>query len=135
MSSEKFEPPTNAQTSTQNKPRKYQAGQRRFTFYSSWDFPAEARADVRDFDNRWPTTLEFRKYAWPALEWMREHEDQGIANQMEHGVLLGYEAFQKSIGETTGQPVPLLQRVDKTGNCQLLDERVIADTDALMLVR
>jgi len=134
MGQKKTEDNKNAETSTQSKPRSYEAGKRRFTFYCSWDFPAEARADVRDFDNRWPTTLEFRKYAWPNLEWMRDFEDQGVGNQMEHGVLRGYQEFPKLMGEATGQEVPLLQRVDKTGNRQLLDERVIADTDTLMLV-
>src|SRR5262245_41892809 len=134
MSTQHIEDAQNAHTSTQSKPRTYQAGKRRFTFYNSWDFPAEARADVADFDNRWPTTLEFRKATWPALEWMREHDDQGVANQMVHGVLRNYEAFRKFIAEATGQTVPLLQRVDKAGNRQLLDERVLADTDTLMVV-
>lgn len=124
---------TNASTSTQNEPRRYVAGKRRVTFYNPWSFPAEAAADPSDFDNRWPSTLEFRRALWPRLEWMREH-DQGVANQMEHGVLKNYDTFREFMGEITGRPVPHLQRVDRAGNEQLLDERVLADTDTLMVV-
>src|SRR5262245_28454022 len=112
MSTQHIEDAQNAHTSTQSKPRTYQAGKRRFTFYNSWDFPAEAGADVADFDNRYPTTLEFRRLTWPALEWMRAH-DQGVANQIEHGVLKNYNTFREFMGEVTEQPVPLIQRVDK----------------------
>lgn len=134
MSTNQGPEPDNASTSTQNTPRKYQAGKRRVTFYNPWNFPAEAAADVKNFDNRWPSTLEFRRAMWPALEWMRDFEDQGVGNQMEHGVIKNFTGFQTFMGEATGQPVPHLQRVDKAGNQQLLDERVLADTDTLMLV-
>ncbi len=133
MSTEKIEDSKNALTSTQNKPRKYEAGKRRFTLYISWNYPAEAGANVADFDNRFITVLEARRQGWPKLEsW--SGFDQGIGSQMDHGIVDTFSPFRKFMGEISGQPVPLLQRVDKGGNNQPLDERVLADTDTLMVI-
>jgi len=133
MTRKKIEDSKNALTSTQNKPRKYQAGRRRFTVYISWNYPAEAGANVADLDNRFITALEARRQAWPKLE-VLSSGDQGIAAQMDHGIVDAFIPFRKAIGEATGHEVPQLQRVDKTGNLQLLDERVLADTDTLMII-
>lgn len=133
MKTLKIEDARNAAASTQNKPRKYQAGKRRFTLYISWNYPAEASANVADLDNRFITALEARRQAWPKLE-VLAGGDQGIAAQMDHGIVDAFIPFRKSIGEATGHEVPQLQRVDKTGNLQLLDERVLADTDTLMII-
>jgi hypothetical protein len=124
---------TTALTSTQSKPRTYEAGKRRFTLYISWNYPAEAGADVADLDNRFITVLEARRQAWPKLESM-SGLDQGIGSQMDLGIINAFNAFRKFIAEVTGQTVPLLQRVDKGGNSQPLDERVLADTDTLMVI-
>lgn len=133
MSPRKIEDSKNALTSTQTNPRRYSADRRRFTMYISWNYPAEAGADVADFDNRFITVLEARRQAWPRLESLRG-TDQGIAPQMDHGIVDAFSPFRKSMEELTGHAVPLLQRVDKQENNQLLDERVLADTDTLMLI-
>jgi hypothetical protein len=123
----------NAASSTQAKSRKYASGKRRVTLYISWNYPAEAGANVADFDNRFVTVSEARRQAWPKFEFMAGL-DQGIAAQMDHGIVDGYTPFRKFMGEATGQAVPLLQRVDKSGNSQALDERVLADTDTLVVI-
>ncbi|MBI1816974.1 MAG: hypothetical protein HYR72_18500 [Deltaproteobacteria bacterium] len=120
-------------TSTQSKPRTYEAGKRRFTLYISWNYPVEAGADVADLDNRFITVLEARRQAWPKLESM-SGLDQGIGTQMDIGIVNAFNTFRKFVGEVTGQTVPLHQRVDKGGNNQPLDERVLADTDTLMVI-
>lgn len=120
-------------TATQSNPRKYVEGKRRFTLYISWDYRAEAGADVADLDNRFITVLEARRQAWPRLESLRGL-DQGIGSQMDIGIVDAFIPFRKFMGETTGQRVPQFQRVDKTGDSRLLDERVLGDTDTLMLI-
>lgn len=133
MSTKKFEDTTNASTRAQLKPRKCERDKRRVSVYISWDFPAEAGADVADLDNRYITVLEARRQAWPKLEWLSAG-DQGIGTQMDRGILDVFKPFRKAMGEETGQPVPLFQRIDKKRNEQLIDERLLADTDTLMIV-
>ena len=57
---------------------------------------------------------------------------QGIAGTLElfH---LSIVSFQNVVGEATGQPVPVFQRIDQAGQRLPLDERVLADTDTLMV--
>ena len=42
-------------------------------------------------------------------------------------------AFQKIAGETTGHPVAVFQRIDQAGYKLPIDERILADTDTLMV--
>ena len=57
---------------------------------------------------------------------------QGIAGTLElfHRSTL---AFQQIAGETTGHPVAVYQRIDQAGYKLPIDERVLADTDTLMV--
>ena len=57
---------------------------------------------------------------------------QGIAGTLElfH---LSIVSFQKVVGRLTGQPVSVFQRIDQAGQRLPLDERVLADTDTLMV--
>ena len=45
-----------------NVPRKYSAGQRRFSIYWTWSYPWEANRDVTQMDNRFSTMTD-----WPRL--------------------------------------------------------------------
>jgi hypothetical protein len=116
-------------------PRKYTPGKRRVSIYWTWSYPWEANRDVAEMDNRFSTMTEVRRVAWPAyetLEWNAKNFLQGIAGTLElfHRSTLG---FQKVVGETTGYPVAVYQRVDQAG-CKLpIDERILADTDTLMV--
>jgi hypothetical protein len=78
---------------------------------------------------------EVRRVAWPNYESIEFSEKmflQGIAGTLElfHLSLL---KFQKVVEEASGQPVAVYQRIDQAGQRLPLDERVLADTDTLMV--
>jgi hypothetical protein len=116
-------------------PRKYEAGRRRFSVYWTWSYPWEANRDVSELDNRFSTMTEVRRVGWPNYESVEYSEKmflQGIAGTLElfH---LSLVDFQNLIGEVTGQPVAVYQRIDQAGQRLPIDERVLADTDTLMV--
>ncbi len=116
-------------------PRKYTPGKRRFSIYWTWSYPWEANQDVTEMDNRFSTITEVRRVAWPAyesVEYSRHMFLQGIAGTLElfHLSLL---RFQQLVGEMTGHPVAVYQRIDQAGQRLVLDERVLDDTDTLMV--
>ena len=118
-----------------NVPRKYTAGQRRFTIYWTWSYPWEANRDVTELDNRFSTMTEVRRVGWPryeAPEWSAQQFLQGIAGTLElfH---LSTVRFQNIVGEATGQPVVVYQRIDQAGQRLPLSEEVLGDTDTMMV--
>ncbi|HEY1867906.1 MAG TPA: hypothetical protein VGG70_06380 [Candidatus Cybelea sp.] len=116
-------------------PRKYDKAKRRFSVYWSWSYPWESNRDVRELDNRFSTMTEVRRVAWPAYE-TEAYSDkmflQGIEGTLElfHLSLLN---FQRAVDEVTGQPVAVYQRVDQAGQKLPIDERILADSDTLMV--
>ena len=117
-------------------PRQYTPSKRRFSIYITWSYPGEANRDVTELDNRFSTMTEVRRVSWPAFE-SPEYADpmnflQGIAGSLEL-FFLAWVPFQQVIGETTGHPVAVYQRIDQAGSKLPLDERVLADTDTLMV--
>ena len=132
MSAQKF-----ARTYNQNHvPRKYDPGRRRVSIYLSWSYPAEAGRDPSSLDNRFSTMTEVRRVLWPnyeAPEWSDPQQfQQGIAGSLEL-FFWAFAPFQEFVGETTGHPVPVFQRIDQAGFKLPLDERVLADTDTLLV--
>lgn len=117
-------------------PRKYSAGRRRFSAYISWSYPGEANRDVTVMDNRFSTMTEVRRVLWPSFETPQYADpmlfQQGIAGSLEL-FFLAWVQFQQLIGETTGHPVAMYQRVDQAGVKLQLDERILADTDTLLV--
>ena len=117
-------------------PRKYSEGRRRFSVYISWSYPGEANRDVTIMDNRFSTMTEVRRVLWPDFETPQYADplmfQQGIAGSLEL-FFLAWVQFQQVIGETTGHPVAMYQRVDQAGVKLPLDERVLADTDTLLV--
>ena len=116
-------------------PRKYAAGKRRISVYWTWSYPWESNRDLTEMDNRFSTMTEVRRTAWPSYEkpeWSERMFLQGIAGTLElfH---LSIVRFQNLVGEVTGNPVMDYQRVDQAGQRLPLDERVLADTDTLMI--
>lgn len=116
-------------------PRKYTPGKRRISIYWTWSYPWEANRDVTELDNRFSTMTEVRRVAWPAYEgteWDEMHYLQGIAGTLElfHRSTL---SFQRVAGEVTDHPVAVFQRIDQAGYKRPIDERVLADTDTLMV--
>lgn len=117
------------------RPRPYQLGKRRVSVYWTWSYPWEANRDVTELDNRFSTMTEVRRVAWPAYESIEYSEKmflQGIAGTLElfH---LSIVSFQRLVSETTGQFVPVYQRIDQAGQRLPLDERVLDDTDTLFV--
>jgi len=117
------------------KPRKYTKGKRRFTVYWTWSYPWEANRDITELDNRFSTMTEVRRVGWPAFESTEYSEKmflQGIAGTLElfH---LSIVKFQDVVESVTGHFVPDYQRIDQAGQKLLIDERVLADTDTLMV--
>jgi hypothetical protein len=116
-------------------PRKYVPGKRRFSVYWAWSYPWEANRDVTEMDNRFSTMTEVRRVVWPNYESMEYSERmfiQGIAGTLElfHQSSM---SFQSLVGEVTGQPMAVYQRIDQAGQRLPIDERILADTDTLMV--
>jgi len=116
-------------------PRPYTAGKRRFSIYWTWSYPFEANRDLTEMDNRFSSMTEVRRVAWPnyeTSEWDRLHFLQGIAGTLElfHRSTL---SFQQVVAQTTGHEVAVYQRIDQAGYQLPIDERVLQDTDTLMV--
>src|SRR5260221_4507839 len=98
--------------------RKYTAGQRRFSIYITWSYPAEANKNLTQLDNRFSTMTEVRRVGWPAFE-SPEYANplrfqQGISGSLEL-FFRAWLPFQKVLQENAGYGVPLYQRVDQSG--------------------
>src|SRR6516162_1609235 len=125
-----------ARTYNQNHiPRSYTRGKRRISIYWTWSYPWESNRDLTDMDNRFSTMTEVRRVAWPAFEateWDKMNFLQGIAGTLElfHRSALN---FQQIAGEVSGHSVAVFQRVDQAGFRLPIDERILADTDTLMV--
>jgi hypothetical protein len=116
-------------------PRKYTPGKRRVSIYWSWSYPWEAQRDTAGIENRFSTMTEVRNVIWPAYEtpeWSKDQFLQGIAGTLElfHRSAL---RFQEIVGEVTGHPVAVFQRVDQAGYSLPIDERILADSDTLLV--
>jgi hypothetical protein len=116
--------------------RKYSAGRRRVSVYISWSYPGEANRDITEMDNRFSTMTEVRRVLWPAFETPQFADplmfQQGIAGSLEL-FFLAWVRFQEVVREATGHPVAIYQRVDQAGVKLPLDDRVLADTDTLLV--
>jgi hypothetical protein len=117
-------------------PRPYTPGRRRVSAYITWSYPGEVNRDVAVLDNRFSTWTEVRRVAWPMFETPQYADpnlfQQGITGSLEL-FFLAWEEFQQLVAEITGHPMPFYQRVDQAGHHLPLDERVLADTDTLLL--
>src|SRR5579862_4937706 len=115
--------------------RRYTPGKRRLSIYWTWSYPFEAQRDTASMDNRFSTMTEVRTVLWPAYEtpeWSAAQFLQGIAGTLElfHRSTLH---FQKAVEEVSGHPVGIFQRVDQAGFALPIDERILADTDTLLV--
>ena len=116
-------------------PRKYTPGKPRFSIYWTWSYPWEANRDLTEMDNRFSSITEVRRVAWPkyeTIEFSQKMFLQGIAGTLElfHLSLL---RFQNLVGEITDHPVAVYQRIDQAGQKLPIDERILDDTDTLMV--
>src|SRR6059058_73401 len=114
-----------ARTYNQNHvPRKYQPGRRRISIYWTWSYPWESNRDITEMDNRFSTMTEVRRVGWPkyeTAEWNEHNFLQGIEGTLElfHRSTLD---FQEIVGEATGNPVAVFQRIDQAGYRLPIDE-------------
>lgn len=124
-----------ARTYNQSHVTRPRTGGRRVSIYWAWSYPWEAQRDPAAMSNRYSTLTEVRNVAYPAYETPEYGADvflQGIAGTLElfHRSTL---SFQDLAGEVAGHPVAVFQRVDQAGYPQPIDERILADTDTLMV--
>jgi hypothetical protein len=124
-----------ARTYNQNHIPRTHDGHRRISIYWTWSYPWEAQRDPAEIYNRFSTMTEVRNVTWPGYEtpeYDAAHFLQGIAGTLElfHRSTL---AFQRLAGEATGHPVAVFQRIDQAGYQLPIDERILADTDTLMV--
>jgi len=115
--------------------RKYTAGKRRLSIYWTWSYPWESQRDPAAMENRFSTMTEVRNVLWPNYEtpeWSAAQFLQGIAGTLElfHRSTL---SFQKAAEEATGHPVAVFQRIDQAGFKLPIDERILNDTDTLLV--
>ncbi|MFF0630887.1 hypothetical protein ACFYTS_00125 [Nocardia sp. NPDC004151] len=115
--------------------RPYTPGKRRISIYWTWSYPWESQRNPAELDNRFSTMTEVRQALWPAYEtpeYDAAHFLQGIAGTLElfHRSTLH---FQQLAGEVTEHPVAVFQRIDQAGYKLPIDERILADTDTLMV--
>lgn len=117
-------------------PRAFTSGKRRVSVYVTWSYPGEANRDVTEMDNRFSTMTEVRRVGWPDFESPGYADPvqflQGIAGSLEL-FFRAWVRFQLLVEEVTGHAVPMYQRIDQAGYRLPLDERVLADTDTLMV--
>ncbi|WP_216893338.1 hypothetical protein [Nocardia alni] len=127
--------PPSARTYNQDHIPRSPDGRRRISIYWTWSYPAEAQRDPAEIYNRFSTITEVRNAVWPAYEtpdYDPAYFLQGIAGTLElfHRSTL---SFQHLAGAATGHPVAVFQRVDQAGYRLPIDERILADTDTLMV--
>lgn len=117
-------------------PRAYTPGRRRVSIYVSWSYPAESSRPVDGLDNRFSTMTEVRRTEWPFWEKSPWNDtstyQQGIAGTLEL-FFRAFVRFQDVVEESTGHAVPVFQRIDQAGVFLPLDERILGDTDTLLV--
>ncbi|OBG87112.1 hypothetical protein A5699_19780 [Mycobacterium sp. E802] len=124
-----------ARTYNQSHVARPPSGGRRISIYWTWSYPWESQRSPAEMDNRFSTLTEVRNALWPAYE-TPEYDAanflQGVAGTLElfHRSTL---AFQQLAEEVTGHPVAVFQRIDQAGYQLGIDERILDDTDTLMV--
>ncbi|OBF96329.1 hypothetical protein A5790_06345 [Mycobacterium sp. 852002-51152_SCH6134967] len=124
-----------ARTYNQSHVARPHSGGRRISIYWTWSYPWEAQRPPEVIENRFSTITEVRNVLWPAYETPEYNEAnflQGVAGTLElfHRSAL---AFQEVAEEATGHSVAVFQRIDQAGYKLPIDERILADTDTLMV--
>ncbi len=116
--------------------RGHTTGGRRISIYWTWSYPWEAQRDPacdgepllhHDRGAQCAVARPTRRRSTTQRSFL-----QGIAGTLElfHRSAL---AFQELAEEATGHPVAVFQRIDQAGYKLPIDERVLADTDTLMV--
>jgi hypothetical protein len=115
--------------------RRHTSGKRRLSIYWTWSYPWESQRDPAAMENRFSTMTEVRNVLWPFYEtpeWSADRFLQGIAGTLElfHRSTLSFQGVAEAV---TDHPVAVFQRIDQAGYPQPIDERILDDTDTLMV--
>ena len=116
--------------------RPYTPGKRRFSIYWTWSYPWEAN---RDTDRAGQSLLDDDRGPPGRLAELRGHrvgQDELPPGHRRHaGAVppLHPELPADRRRERPGQPVAVYQRIDQAGYRLPIDERILADTDTLMV--
>jgi len=124
-----------ARTYNQSHVARPHTGGRRVSIYWTWSYPWESQRSPASLENRFSTITEVRNVAWPAYETPEYAEAnflQGIAGTLElfHRSTLDFQAVAEA---ATGHPVAVFQRIDQAGYRLPIDERILDDTDTLLV--
>ncbi|MBB3265209.1 hypothetical protein FHW79_002829 [Azospirillum sp. OGB3] len=109
---------------------------RRIALYFSWNWPAEAGAELGGLENRYPTLFEFRRALWPHFEHAADPKrfDQGIGGFLKDVVLGDFDLFRRVVKESTGNEVTVIHRTADKGVARELDRDFLAGIDTLIVV-
>ena len=116
--------------------RKYTRGKRRLSIYWTWSYPWESQRDPAAMENRFSTMTEVRNVLWPSYE-TPEYERGAIppGHRRYAGAFpsLDAEFPAKLPAKPPAIPVAVFQRIDQAGYKLPIDERILADTDTLLV--
>ena len=97
-------------------------------------YPWESNSDLTIMDNRFSTMTEVRRVLWPQYETEEYSAKMFLkASKARSTVSSRPATFQGAVGEATGHPVAVYQRIDQAGQKQQLDHGLLDDTDTLMV--
>src|SRR5215217_3472592 len=117
-------------------PRKRDSSRRRLSMHVLWSYPAEAGRELYELSNSNSAMREVRRVAYPRYEEMAGNPQtfmQGFDGTLElfHR---DWEPFREAVGDLSGHPVQYFERVDHAGHRFVIDDRMLADVDTLLLL-
>jgi hypothetical protein len=109
---------------------------RQVLLYFAWSRPGEAGAPLAEIDDRFPAIFELRRLFYPRFEALADpvHIDQGVAGFLDHVQKPNFIAFAKQAETQTGRPVRVVERVADDGTTTLLDDRLVAGVDTIVVI-
>jgi hypothetical protein len=117
-------------------PRKRDSSRRRLSMHVLWSYPAEAGRELYELSNSNSAMREVRRVAYPRYE-----EMAGNPQTFMHGIdgtlelfHRDWEPFREAVGDLSGHPVQYFERVDHAGHGFVIDDRMLAHVDTLLLL-
>ncbi|MCF7552307.1 hypothetical protein [Pseudonocardia sp. WMMC193] len=108
----------------------------RVLVYYAWNRPAEAGAPHAVIEDRFPALFESRRMLFPQWQELADPErvDQGIGGFLDHVLTPNFAAFVAEAAQSTGVPVPEVERVDGGGVSTALDQDLLGAADTVVVV-
>ncbi len=109
---------------------------RKVALYYAWSRCGEIEAPLEIIENRFPTLFESRRMAYPRFEELSDPSrfDQSIAGFLDHIMKRNFTAFVELAGTQAGWPVVEIERGAENGSITVLDEKVLAGVDTLIVI-